>query len=175
MEVGHTAEQALALAREIVGDHAELSHAPTLQGRAGVALDRRIILPVGRLVMGRGSSCGAILLDPDLSREHALVDNAWPRVTIADLGSKNGTYADGVRLRLGQSLVLRDGMELRLGGCVFEYADPAGRHLAELDRLAAGPPPHSPAPPEIALPSPARLWLAAAIALAAAAGLLWMI
>nr|WP_281372223.1 FtsK/SpoIIIE domain-containing protein [Modestobacter versicolor] len=52
---------------------------------------RTVAVAQGDLVLGRGTGCGLPLADPDVSRRHALLSVAEGRVTVADLGSTNGT------------------------------------------------------------------------------------
>lgn len=58
------------------------------------------IVPVrGRLLIGRGSDCGLILDEPEMSRHHAVIENAGDGVYLRDMGSANGTYVNGVQVR----------------------------------------------------------------------------
>jgi len=135
------------LARELVADllSAQPSHeaatGPELIGVAGVAAGvRHALPPVGdagsaRLVIGRGRTCGLLLLDPDLSREHAAIHRDWDGVSILDLGSKNGVSVDGQRLSEGATRSLADGSRIELGDCILELADPSARYLEQLRAL----------------------------------------
>ncbi|MCZ2849998.1 FtsK/SpoIIIE domain-containing protein [Modestobacter sp. VKM Ac-2978] len=58
---------------------------------AGADAGRTVALGQGALVVGRGAACGLTLEDPDVSRRHVVVSVAEGRVTVADLGSSNGT------------------------------------------------------------------------------------
>lgn len=58
------------------------------------------IVPVrGRLLIGRGSDCGLILDEPEMSRHHAAIENVGDGIYLRDLGSANGTYVNGVLVR----------------------------------------------------------------------------
>jgi pSer/pThr/pTyr-binding forkhead associated (FHA) protein len=58
------------------------------------------IVPVrGRLTIGRGSDCGLILDEPEMSRHHAVIENAGDGIYLRDLGSSNGTFVNGVLVR----------------------------------------------------------------------------
>jgi pSer/pThr/pTyr-binding forkhead associated (FHA) protein len=58
------------------------------------------IVPVrGRLLIGRGSDCGLILDEPEMSRHHAAIENAGDGIYLRDLGSANGTFVNGVLVR----------------------------------------------------------------------------
>ncbi len=49
-----------------------------------------------RDVVGRSSSCDAVLLHPGVSRTHALIWREAGSAWIDDLGSANGTTLDGI-------------------------------------------------------------------------------
>jgi len=58
------------------------------------------IVPVrGRLLIGRGSDCGLILDEPEMSRHHAAIENAGDGIYLRDLGSADGTFVNGVLVR----------------------------------------------------------------------------
>jgi hypothetical protein len=72
-------------------------------------LDLTAFAGTGRVLVGRDPGCGVVLTDPTVSRRHAelRVDGGVCRVR--DLGSTNGTYANGrpvttARLRPGDAL-----------------------------------------------------------------------
>jgi eukaryotic-like serine/threonine-protein kinase len=125
-------------------------------------------LPEGKVYTFRGRTIGTIgraddcLLrlprDPahlDVSRHHCLLDIDPPEIRVRDLGSKNGTYVNGVKI--GQrrpgltpeaaSAVemperpLEEGDELRVGGTVFRISvsrgdPPAGEKRRKRDDSA---------------------------------------
>jgi len=86
------------------------------------------------VTIGRGRQCEIPLDDPSVSRTHTRIflDPSGVR-WIADLGSRNGTFVDGVRVSRHQ---LRDGDRIQLGPAVqFRYAvtdDDEERLLREL-------------------------------------------
>ena len=51
-----------------------------------------------------------------VSRIHAAIYRSKHTLSLADLGSSNGTFLNGERLRPQQTRVLRDGDEVRFGG-----------------------------------------------------------
>ena len=73
---------------------------------AGVSFDvriagaepRRVRLGAGRHVVGRAKGCDVPIDDRTLSRRHAAFVVHGGRVTVADLGSLNGTFVDGTRV-----------------------------------------------------------------------------
>ncbi len=72
------------------------SGALEVQVTGGPDAGRGLALGQGSLVVGRASGCGLVLTDPDVSRRHAVVAVAEGRVTVADLGSVNGSSITGL-------------------------------------------------------------------------------
>jgi len=73
----------------------------------------------GTLRIGRGVDCGLRLDHPSISRAHAelaLRDGTW---RLRDLGSKNGSFVDGIQVR---DAVLAQPCWLRLGDLYCEFA-----------------------------------------------------
>ncbi len=62
--------------------------------------------------IGRSDDGEIVLLDPSVSRAHAVVQVRAGEAIVRDLGSTNGTYLNGKRIETG---TLRDGDELRFG------------------------------------------------------------
>lgn len=66
-----------------------------------------------RLLIGQSAACGVRLSDPQVSRRHAALHHAGqPEVQLTDLGSKNGTFLNGVRIA---DVFLRGGEVVRMG------------------------------------------------------------
>jgi pSer/pThr/pTyr-binding forkhead associated (FHA) protein len=104
-----------------------------------------------RVLIGRGPSCQVVVMDPLVSREHAILRITPEQVLIEDLRSANGVYVNNVRIFERQQLY--DGDRLLVGTqelCVFSAEprrmDRAYEATAESDR----PPPSSPAAPTVA-------------------------
>jgi hypothetical protein len=66
-------------------------------------------------VIGRSGRCDVVLLDPSISRRHALVSFRRSRCSVRDLGSTNGTHVNGSAV---DTAVLLPGDVLTLGGTV---------------------------------------------------------
>ncbi len=66
----------------------------------------------GKSRIGRGEESEIVLLDPSVSRVHAIVEVTGGVAVVRDLGSTNGTFVNGRRVA---SESLHDGDELRLG------------------------------------------------------------
>lgn len=75
--------------------------------------DREIALSAGKNLLGRDPMAVACIDVASVSRHHARIVVEGEKVTLEDLGSKNGTYIRGRRLK-GAS-ALNDGDELRIG------------------------------------------------------------
>jgi hypothetical protein len=167
-----------SLARELVRSLLGEGAAPSLAIERGgnVGARRALPPPEATLVIGRGDEATWVILDEDLSRTHAEIRRGWDGVTVVDLGSKNGTRVDGVKLG-GAPVELHDGAALALGDVVMRFRDPAERHLRGEPPAAKGapasPPPARPAPRPAPSPWPAIVF--AIIAGLAVGALVWIL
>jgi pSer/pThr/pTyr-binding forkhead associated (FHA) protein len=75
------------------------------------------LLKQGVWIIGRSAESDLVVDHPTVSRRHARVAVTNTRARVSDLGSTNGSYLDGKRIR--KSVVIADGHELRFGGAVF--------------------------------------------------------
>lgn len=75
--------------------------------------DQRARLKPGENVLGRDPEADVLIDAVGVSRRHAAITVGEDIVTLRDLSSKNGTYADGNRVT--SSVQLRDNAEIRLG------------------------------------------------------------
>ena len=81
---------------------------------------RLVALPLREreIVLGRGECAGTVLSDAAMSRQHARVRHSGPRFELCDLGGRNGSHVDGVRVAANQwapiSTVARVGSSLFL-------------------------------------------------------------
>src|SRR5262245_22171828 len=60
-------------------------------------------LTLERTTVGRGNENTLVIRDPSLSSKHCEILTNGTEVIVRDLGSKNGTMVDGIRLRNQQS------------------------------------------------------------------------
>ena len=74
---------------------------------------REVALSDGENILGRGADSLVWIDAQSVSRRHARLMVASGLATLEDLGSKNGTFVNGVRLIA--PVALRDGDELRVG------------------------------------------------------------
>ncbi|MCA9692008.1 MAG: sigma 54-interacting transcriptional regulator [Nannocystaceae bacterium] len=88
-----------------------------------ICVDQR--LDVEGVLVGRGGSATLVLDDASVSRAHARIGFDGARWTVEDLGSRNGTFVDGRRVR-GEVLVAAPRV-IRVGDSVlFPLGDLAG-------------------------------------------------
>jgi hypothetical protein len=164
-----------SLARELVRGLLGAGAAPVFEVERGpdarsTGTRRELPPPEATLVIGRGDEAGWVILDEDLSREHAEIRRGWDGVTIRDLDSKNGTFVDGAQIR--EVTPLHDGARVGLGNVELVFRDPAERHLrGELPPVKRVPTVAPPRPPA----SPLPFVIAAAVAGLAAIGLVWLL
>jgi predicted component of type VI protein secretion system len=165
-----TESLARELVRGLLGDDA----APVLEIERGgpLGVSRTLAPPDSALVIGRGDEAHWVILDEDLSRAHAEIRRTWDGVTVVDLGSKNGTRVEGVRIS-SRPVELHDGEALALGNLVLRFHDPAERHLR--GDAPEAPSRLSPAVPAAQGQGRAALFAFAAVTVAAVAALIWIL
>jgi DNA-binding winged helix-turn-helix (wHTH) protein len=86
--------------------------------------DRAVGLGTGEHLLGRGPDCDVLIQAPGVSRNHARIVVAGSSTTIADLGSRNGTYVN--RRRISGPSLLRDGDEIAIGTVIITVRAPGG-------------------------------------------------
>jgi DNA-binding winged helix-turn-helix (wHTH) protein len=86
----------------------------------------------GENIVGRGPDVAIRLNAPGISRQHARIVIRNGRMTIEDLGSKNGTFVGGMRVEGRREL--RDGDEIRLSRelLVVHKVEPAHSTVTEI-------------------------------------------
>jgi hypothetical protein len=119
------------------------SRAATLTCLTGHDLGRSFALAEDSQDLGRGAHVPLRLRDRTVSRAHARVRREAGGFWVEDLGSPNGLYVNGHRLR-GEAL-LADGDVLELGQTLLRYQAP-------LEEAPPEPPPAEPVPVDGALP-----------------------
>lgn len=72
----------------------------------------------GDSLLGRSPECLIVLSSERVSREHAVVRRIHSGLEIEDLGSRNGTWVNGARIR--RATVLQQGDEVQLGDDLLE-------------------------------------------------------
>ena len=104
------------------GDVTEIPHSRPAATRATVVFRlvspaRQVTLAAGENLVGRDRDAAVWLDSPGISRHHARVTVAGHRVTVEDLGSKNGTHVRGNRI--SEATRVEHGDEIRFGSLVF--------------------------------------------------------
>src|SRR5262245_6887947 len=79
---------------------------------------KRLLFPHGEYVFGRGAECHVRPNSDWVSRQHCLIKVTSDTALIRDLGSRNGTLVNGVRLL--NECPLADGDMVEVGPLVFE-------------------------------------------------------
>jgi len=75
----------------------------------------RTVLIEPELIIGRSPSCGLQVLEPYVSAQHATLRWGGARWELKDLGSRNGTFLNGVRLEVGKAYAVAEGAEVAFG------------------------------------------------------------
>jgi len=78
---------------------------------------REIAVHQEEFLIGRGTDCDLRLKGTAISRHHCLLRFRGQEASITDLGSSNGTFVNGQRVR--SQTTLHSGDEIRLGTCSF--------------------------------------------------------
>ncbi len=119
------------------------------------------ILSKDSLTIGRDPHNDIAISDPQISRQHARIVRQDNLMVLEDVGSTNGTFANGVRLTGPHALTngdvvgLGDAVTLTYYGSGSAMTEPlAGRASATIEQPSYEPPPSPPPPAYAAPPSP---------------------
>jgi diguanylate cyclase (GGDEF)-like protein len=102
---------------------------------SGTRLGHRLVLGDAVVDIGRGSAAGLILDADSISRKHAKIERFGGGHKIVDLGSTNGTYVNGVRIK---EQILKDGDRIGIGKALLKYiagGNIEGAYHEEVQRL----------------------------------------
>lgn len=97
---------------------------PCLTALTGSATGQVFKLQFGETVLGRATGCGVRLNDEGISRQHARARDDNGRAWLEDLGSRNGTFVNGVKISTPTEL--REGDKIQVGSSTvlrFGYQD----------------------------------------------------
>jgi hypothetical protein len=94
------------------------SEGPLLIVRKGPEVGERFYIERSRLTIGRDPGSDVFLNDITVSRSHAVVECVGDEVTIADAGSLNGTYVNGVSV---ERVTLHAGDSVQIGRFVMAF------------------------------------------------------
>lgn len=90
----------------------------------------RLALSVDGCTLGRAASCTIVVPRPLVSRLHAQVEWAGGHFQLRDLGSVNGTWVNGQRLREPHLLAHHDLIGLGEATPLLSFADPDATQMA---------------------------------------------
>jgi two-component system, cell cycle response regulator len=102
---------------------------------SGTRLGHRLVLGDAAIDIGRGSAAGLILDTDSVSRKHARIERFGGGHKIVDLGSTNGTYVNGARIK---EQILKDGDRIGIGKALLKYiagGNIEGAYHEEVQRL----------------------------------------
>jgi pSer/pThr/pTyr-binding forkhead associated (FHA) protein len=90
---------------------------------------REVAINQAEFLIGRGADCDLRLRESEISRHHCTIRVGPGEATLVDLGSSNGTYLNGQRVR--SQAALHSGDEVRLGSSTFlvDLGDPEGTRI----------------------------------------------
>lgn len=95
------------------------------------AAPSRLLQPRETLCIGRGDDCGLRLNHPSVSRRHAELQGSDEGWRLLDLGSKNGSFADGAA---ATDILLRSVCWLRFGDIYCEFTPLTQAQAAESEQ-----------------------------------------
>jgi hypothetical protein len=102
---------------------APLTRAASLTCLTGLDMGRRFPIAGDRCLVGRGNDATLRLRDRAVSRSHARLRRGREGFYVEDLGSPNGVYVNGARVRTIR--VLNEGDILELGRTLLRFTGPA--------------------------------------------------
>ncbi len=105
-------------ARAVASIDVDTSHPPASNPRL-VSRRREWLLSLGANVVGRDRGCAVCIDSTTVSRRHAGIMVASGEATVEDLGSKNGTYVNGQRVK--RPVALKDRDQIRVGSVKMTY------------------------------------------------------
>jgi DNA-binding winged helix-turn-helix (wHTH) protein len=111
------------------------SHAPRERTSARL-LDESNVYPLsaGENSIGRDPQCAVVLNSLGVSRMHAMVDVSPQRIVLHDLGSKNGTAVNGVRIT--EPVELHNGDNICMGVTTLTFrSHPAPDSTVSVDMM----------------------------------------
>jgi pSer/pThr/pTyr-binding forkhead associated (FHA) protein len=122
---------------------------PALVFKEGPLAGRRVEVDT-ELVVGR-EDAGLTIDDDQISRRHAVIRSGDGGVEIEDLGSRNGTFVNGVRIESATRLA--GGDTVKLGQSVLQVESARAAATVVSAAPATVTPPAAAAPPPVAPPA----------------------
>lgn len=84
---------------------------------SGGTLGQSFALDRDRVTLGRGPGVDLVFADPEMSRQHAVIEFSGGRFQIRDLGSTNGITLNGKRVQAGD---IQHGDRFEIGSQGFQ-------------------------------------------------------
>lgn len=106
---------------------------PCLVVVTGPSLGEKFPVTQERMIIGRHREAEIWINDESISRKHAEVLVKEGRTFLHDLGSKNGTYRNGQKIR---EIELKDGDLIRTGETTLKYLGPSNVEQFYIDALS---------------------------------------
>jgi pSer/pThr/pTyr-binding forkhead associated (FHA) protein len=94
---------------------------------------KRIKVPEGEVLIGRDETSGIRIGSDDVSRQHCRLTATPNGLLVRDLGSRNGTFVDGVPIGSTSEILLRPGGTLTVGPMTFQLLVPGSKPIAPLN------------------------------------------
>jgi pSer/pThr/pTyr-binding forkhead associated (FHA) protein len=109
------------------------ARARLIEPGATPAQTREIPINDPEFLIGRGSDCNLRLRAEEVSRHHCMIRLAGEGAVLVDLGSSNGTFLNGERVR--SQTPVRTGDRIQVGPASFliDLGDPEAANLEVLD------------------------------------------
>src|SRR5512140_1363679 len=85
-----------------------------------------------QIVIGRSSELDMVLVEDMVSRKHAKITFTAGKITIEDLGSTNGTFVNGEKVKQAR---LKEGDRILIGTSILKLVH-QGANTQELDEVA---------------------------------------
>ena len=89
---------------------------------------------MGELVIGRSSDLDMVLIEDMVSRKHAKITLAPGQITISDLGSTNGTFVNGEKVKRSR---LKEGDRILIGTSILKLVSVARQAGTAIDAKQA--------------------------------------
>jgi len=87
--------------------NADIQEAPILVGQSGDFDGIKFAMENDIFILGRDPDCDIVILDRQISRQHARLERRGAGTYLRDLGSKNGTYLNGKSV--SDEMLVQDG------------------------------------------------------------------
>src|SRR5262249_61653116 len=86
------------------------------------------------IIIGRSSDLDMVLVEDMVSRKHAKISTQAGQITIQDLGSTNGTFVNGEKIK---RVRLKEGDRILIGTSIIKLVAVDGAGLAQLTEADA--------------------------------------